>query len=88
MWKQYRRTGITEMRPWQAGDDVSNVSISSVDKQAGSPKAGDYIARNVDDHNDQWLVSAEFFAKTGFEEVRVDPVADLADEMKARNTLP
>lgn len=68
-WKQYRRTGITEMRPWGSDVDMTKVSVSSVDQQAGSPKPGDMIARNVNDHADQWLVSAKFFADTGFSEV-------------------
>lgn len=87
-WKQYRRTGITEMRPWGPDVDMRNVSVSTVDQQAGSPKPGDYIARKVTDHADQWLVSAAYFAETGFAEVERDEVADLADEMKAKNTLP
>jgi hypothetical protein len=90
-WKQYRRTGITEMRPWGPDVDMTNVSVSSVDQQAGSPKPGDYIARNINDRADQWLVSAAFFERSGFEVVvtePADPIADLADEMKARNALP
>lgn len=39
------------------------VSISAVDRRAGSPKIGDMIARNTKDHSDQWLVSKEYFFK-------------------------
>jgi hypothetical protein len=28
----------------------------------GSPKAGDMIARNPGNHEDQWLVAAQYFA--------------------------
>jgi hypothetical protein len=38
------------------------VSISLPDLEAGSPKAGDMIARNPKNHDDQWLVAAAYFA--------------------------
>ena len=58
----YRRKQIAELRPWQPGDDMRFVSISTVDLDAGSPKAGDMIARNPKNHDDQWLVAAAYFA--------------------------
>lgn len=61
-WKHYRRKGLSEMRPYVEGEDVSKVSISEPDKLAGSPKAGDMIARNPKNHDDQWLVAAKYFA--------------------------
>ena len=60
-WKQYKRKGLSEMRQYQPGEDVSHVSISEQDKRAGSPKAGDMIARNPKNHNDQWLVAKKYF---------------------------
>jgi hypothetical protein len=62
-FKPYRRKQIAELRPWQPGDDMSRVSISAADREAGSPKAGDMIARNPKDHGDQWLVAAAYFAE-------------------------
>lgn len=59
---QYRRTAIAEMRPWNSSIDMSRVSVSASDKEALSPKAGDMIARNPKNHDDQWLVSAQYFA--------------------------
>lgn len=38
------------------------VSISAEDAKAGSPKAGDMIARNPKNNADQWLVAAAYFA--------------------------
>lgn len=61
-FKQYRRKQIAELRPWQEGDDIRDVSISLPDRQAGSPKLGDMIARNPKNHADQWLVAAAYFA--------------------------
>ena len=49
------------MRPYQTGEDISHVSISEPDRQAGSPKEGDMIARNPKNHADQWLVAKKYF---------------------------
>lgn len=59
---QYRRKQIAELRPYVPGERLDDVSISAVDHAAGSPKAGDMIARNPKDHADQWLVAARYFA--------------------------
>ena len=61
-FKQYRRSQIAEMRPYITSDDLTFVSVLLEDIKFGSPKAGDMIARNPANHNDQWLVSAEYFA--------------------------
>ena len=58
----YQRTQVAEMRPWRPGEAVEGISISEADKAAGSPKEGDMIARNPSNHDDQWLVSAAYFA--------------------------
>ena len=75
-FKQYRRTQIAEMRPvteWDVKaykvdkeihsmrDTEFKVSISDADRQNGSPKIGDMIARNPKNHNDQWLVAKQYF---------------------------
>lgn len=65
-WKKYKRTGIAEMRPLDRHEILTGklpmgVSVSDEDKENGSPKAGDMIARNPDNHNDQWLVAEEYF---------------------------
>jgi len=69
MFKQYRRTQIAEMARWVPGMDISNVSISKPDLEAGSPKDGDMIARNPKNHADMWLVAAQYFADN-FEELK------------------
>lgn len=61
-YRQYRRTNIAEMADWTPGFDMTGVSVSDADKRDGSPKAGDKIARNPDDHTDRWLVAAAYFA--------------------------
>ena len=68
-WKQYRRTQIAELRPYRSGETLNGrVSISAEDRAAGSPKPGDMIARNPKNHQDQWLVAAQYFADN-FEDV-------------------
>lgn len=56
-WGQYKRKGVSEMRPWVPGFDMTRVSVSAADKENGSPKPGDMIARNPKNHADQWLVA-------------------------------
>ena len=75
-FKKYRRTQIAEMRPVTESDIKAyeidkeihsmrdtefKVSISDVDRKNGSPKIGDMIARNPNNHNDQWLVAEKYF---------------------------
>lgn len=62
VYQQYRRSQIAELADWVPDFDMSGVSVSDADKQAGSPKAGDKIARNPANHADRWLVAAEYFA--------------------------
>ena len=61
-FKQYRKKNISEMRPFNDGEQLSEiVSISKADKESGSPMVGDMIARNPNNHNDQWLVARKYF---------------------------
>jgi len=74
-FKQYRRKQIAELRPVTGADFISIrpgglISISAEDSKAGSPKAGDMVARNPKNHADQWLVAAQYFVDN-FEPVQV-----------------
>ncbi len=68
IFKKYRRSQIAELRPYVAGEAMDNISVAQVDLDAGSPQIGDMIARNPKNHDDQWLVAAQYFADN-FEEV-------------------
>ena len=60
---RYRRSQIAEFRPYEPGESLSDrVSVSASDREAGSPKPGDMIARNPKNPDDQWLVAAAYFA--------------------------
>lgn len=60
-FSRYRRKGLTEARPYRPGEDIAGISISETDRTAGSPRQGDWIARNPDNHADQWLVAAAYW---------------------------
>jgi len=65
-FRQYRKKQIAEMRPYIDGEDISRINVGDV-----SPKVGDFVARDPENHSDQWLVSASFF-KANYE-----PISDL-----------
>jgi hypothetical protein len=61
-FKQYRRKQIAELRPYEPFESMVDISMSAEDSKAGSPTAGDMIARNPKNHADQWLIAAQYFA--------------------------
>ena len=62
-FKQYRRSQVAELREWRPGERFpAGISVTAEDLKAGSPKAGDMIARNPKNHADQWLIAAQYFA--------------------------
>lgn len=58
-WRKYQKKLLTEMIPWTPSFNTTHVSISEFDKQNGSPKQGDFIARGAD-HSDMWLIAAQY----------------------------
>ena len=61
-FKKYRRSQISELRPYIEGEILAtDISISQVDIDNGSPKIGDMIARNPKNHIDQWLIAKKYF---------------------------
>lgn len=57
-WKQYKRKGLSEMRPYILGEDLSNISVSPTDDP---PDDMGMIARNPKNHKDQWYVARKYF---------------------------
>lgn len=53
------------MRPYVPGEDLTGISVSAQD----TPEEGGYIARNPENHKDQWYVAKAYFAKQQFEPV-------------------
>lgn len=71
-FKQYKRLGVAEARPVTDAEVMSKslvngISLSPVDKENGSPCLGDMIARNPNNHDDQWLIAEKYF-KENFEQ--------------------
>ena len=57
-FKQYTRKGVAEMRPYVKNEDLSNISVASVD----NPEIDmGMIARNPNNHADQWYVARKYF---------------------------
>jgi hypothetical protein len=57
-YKQYKRKGLSEMRPYVKGEDLSGVSVSAED----NPQTDmGMIARNPQNHNDKWYVARKYF---------------------------
>lgn len=56
-FRKYRRKSVSELRPYEPGEALEGVSVSAVD----TPKIGGMIARNPDNHQDQWYVAEEYF---------------------------
>lgn len=72
-FKQYKRKATAELRPVTEAEIELHllnptISVSVADSDNGSPKRGDMIARNPENHDDQWLVAADYFA-ANFEEL-------------------
>jgi len=70
MFKRYQRKGFTEAR-LVTDEEIADrtlllkagVLISSQDLIKGSPKHGDMIARNPNNHTDQWLIAADYWIR-------------------------
>jgi len=60
-FKEYKRKGLTEATYWTPEVDMTRVSVSQTDRENGSPKTGDMIARNPKNHEDMWLIAAKYF---------------------------
>jgi hypothetical protein len=69
-WTQYQHKGVIEARKWTDADmrayanRESGISVSGADMESAiyQPPTG-YVARNPDNHADQWYIAPEYFAK-------------------------
>ena len=58
MWEQYRRTGLSQMRPYVLGEDLTNISVNKEDDPENDMGM---VARNPKNHADQWYVARKYF---------------------------
>ncbi len=65
-YKFYKFTGITEIRPYIEGEDISEITVSKID----TPRKGGMIARDFENYEDLWYISEDYFEN--FTEVTVE----------------
>ena len=58
-WLPHQKTAVQEMRPYVTGEDLTGISVNAED----TPEAGGMIARNSDNHKDQWYIGKAFYEK-------------------------
>lgn len=63
-FKLYRKTSTIEARPYIPGEDMKNIIVSVFD----IPEEDGYIARDPNNHVDQWYLRESFFFEN-YEEV-------------------
>ena len=57
-FKQYKRKGLSEMRYYIKGEDLTDISVSDVDDPESDMGM---VARNPLNHKDQWYVARKYF---------------------------
>lgn len=57
-FKQYKRKGLSEMRPYILNEDLEGVSVSP---EYNPVTDMGMIARNPNNHKDQWYVARQYF---------------------------
>lgn len=57
-WRHYKRKGLSHMRPYIKGEDLSKISVSATD----NPETDmGMVARNPINYEDQWYVARKYF---------------------------
>jgi len=71
-WKKYRRTNIAEMRDLTPDEQMAGLVYASVSNEDDLLPKHEFIegkiARNSQNHNDQWYVAKKYF-ENNFEEI-------------------
>lgn len=93
-FKYYKRKGLSEMRQYVIGEDLTGISVSDNDKQLGKefPNvfAQGYIARNPNNHAEQWYIAKKYF-DDNLEPAEPTPLSDQGHvwrEIKVSERLP
>lgn len=61
-FRTYPRLGHIDARPYVPGEDMARISVSPADSERNSLNGG-MVARNPANHDDQWYIAPEYFAK-------------------------
>ena len=57
-WKEYKRKGLSEMRPFVKDESLDTISVALTDRP--NEDMG-MVARNPKNHEDQWYVARKYF---------------------------
>ena len=57
VYKLYVKSGLTFMRPYIPGEDLTGISVNKED----TPEPGGMIARNPKNYEDKWYVAKKYF---------------------------
>ena len=60
-YKLYKRKQQAEIRSYKEGEKLTGVIVSEEEIKNGSPKKGDKVARNPENHSEKWLISEQHF---------------------------
>lgn len=86
-WAYYRRTGLSEMRPYIPREPLAAISVSAPDMDTitraliEGRDPGGYVARNPKNHADKWYVTQTYFDE--HLEPADTPARDDAAELRA-----
>ncbi len=65
----YQKVTVTEIRRYVEGEKLpAEINIADYYLKKGSPKTGDMICRNRNNHDDMWLIDEDYF-KTHYMQV-------------------
>lgn len=59
-FKKHQKKALTELRSYEHGEDMTGITVSEQDAQLETLDGG-YIAKDPNDHNNQWYVSKSFY---------------------------
>lgn len=70
MFKQYaRRAKLSDLRDFVPGENMAGISVSDEDSPGSDPD--DKVARNPENHRDQWFIAGAYF-RANFEPQPID----------------
>lgn len=62
-FKQYQRMQQVEARPYEQGESMENIFITSRLQAAGHPQDGDWVLRNPRERDAQWIMAKDDFER-------------------------
>lgn len=87
-FKRYRKAAIAEMRPYVPDEDLRGISISPEDRCLSTLEGG-MVARNPNNHAEQWYVAGTFFRENYIllEEEKEESELEIEEEEEEENEI-